>query len=315
MTEMRRFIRLAEDGFEDQTLAPPVRQQPRQRIKREDVSRQWMQSANGDHRHDRHDGLDEAGEKPVATKTRHEPLGFDIMPELEKGAIARRTPRNDVAAGALPGKRANASRTRAKARNATIANPDDAARRMGSLMSSGMEDDISDDDAAAYAALGGDDNDEEATGHDEARPNIENLPAVINRAITRTGGDGIDPEWHMVKHLPGYLQTPIRKLGRMVFGQFTDTPIEDIQVLATLVNPEHDVRGVMSWIKQNGIRDDRANIDFSQIMPGYKADVQLWNTRGYSFLLVHDMAGFYVYGLKGGRGVHVAAPPERPRLR
>ena len=323
MTDMRRFIRLAEGGFADQT---PVPQKPR--IRRQDVLQQWMRDANAEYnapdkehprsgwaqRHIISNGeIDEAGGKPLKTKTR-EPLGFGIMPELEKGAVARRTARNDVAAGALPGKRAGAAKTRAKARNATIGSPD-AARHMGSLMSSGMEDDIGDGDAAAYAALGGDDdNDADTAGPDEARPDIENLPAVISRAITRTGGT-VEPEWHMVRHLPGYLQAPIRKLGRMVFGQFTDTPIEDIQVLATLVNPEHDVRGVMSWIRQNGIRDDEANIDFSQIMPGYKADVQLWNTRGYAFLLVHDMAGYYIYGFKGGRGVHLDAPPARPRLR
>jgi hypothetical protein len=153
-------------------------------------------------------------------------------------------------------------------------------------------------------------------GYEPEIPNTENLPAIISREVAQTGGR-INPEWHEVKQLPGYFQSAIRALGRSVFRQFTDTPIEDIQVLTTLgnINSEHEVTGMMDWIRRNGARDDAAAIDFSQIMPGYNADVSFWRTKDYSFLLVHDFAGYYIYGFKGGRGVHLAARPEPRRIR
>lgn len=135
--------------------------------------------------------------------------------------------------------------------------------------------------------------------------NSENLPAVIRKDLVVNDQD-FDPKWIMVKDLPGYYQRPIKALGRQIFSQFTNTPIEKIQVLSTLTNSESDVRKMMAFISRRGIKDDTAIIDFDDIMPGVQADVQLWKMTGFEFLLVKDMMGYYIYAWPGGRGVHIA---------
>lgn len=180
-----------------------------------------------------------------------------------------------------------------------------------------MPDEIDDIEAARRADIDAPADINATVGVEPMPPTTENLPAIISREIENTDGK-IFPEWHQIKHLPGYLQQPIRALGRAVFGQFTDTPIEDIQMIGTIggLNPDRDVAGMMNWIRRNGARDDAANIDFSQIMPGYRADVSLWRTADYSFLLVSDFHGKFIYAWAGGRGVHVAdEPANRKRLR
>ncbi len=167
-----------------------------------------------------------------------------------------------------------------------------------------LEDVVSDEEARRHAGIGPD------------IPTTENLPAIINKEITKFN-NRINPDWHQIKHLPGYLSRPIRALGRQVFSQFTDVPIEDIQMIGTIanINPERDVAGVMDWIRRNGIEDDKARIDFSEFIPGYDADVSLWRTKYYTFLLVKDIGGYYVYGWKGGRDVHVKGSNELKRLK
>lgn len=143
----------------------------------------------------------------------------------------------------------------------------------------------------------------------------QNLPAVINKSIAKL--KGIEPEWHMVKHLPGYLQEPIRAIGREVFAPFTKTPIEQIQVLADLQGqgPNHktEINAVASWLKQNAIRDMEGEVQFTEIFEGYEAEVKMYNAVGYSFLLVKDFMGNYIYSWPGGRGVQLGAT-ERKRL-
>ncbi|KKL89679.1 hypothetical protein LCGC14_1912260 [marine sediment metagenome] len=144
----------------------------------------------------------------------------------------------------------------------------------------------------------------------------ENLPAVINKSIAKL--KNVEPEWHMVKHLPGYLAEPIRAIGREVFAPFTKTPVEKIQVLADLQGqgPNHkmEINAVASWLKQNAIRDMEGEIQFSEIFEDYEAEVKLYNAVGYSFLLVKDFMGNYIYSWPGGRGVHLGAAPKRKKL-
>jgi len=254
------------------------------------------------------------GEDPGApVLTPDAPTGnFDFLRGLQGGgAVAPVGPGADVT---LPGRRARrGTRARQAAANVAPEIAATAAAHLGSLHGAGMEDEISDAEARHRAGVGDVDDTE---GHMELEPTTENLPAVIRHEVALQGGQ-IDPEWHQVKGLPGYLQNGIRALGRSVFRQFTDVPIEDIQVLTTLggINPEREVVGMMNWIRRNGARDDSANLDFDRIMPGYQADVSLWRTADYGFLLVRDFAGFYVYGFSDGRGVHLPAPRERLRLR
>jgi hypothetical protein len=237
-------------------------------------------------------------------------LDFDLMPHLDKGAVATTGAGRDVRS--LPGKKTR----RRKSVNVAADVGAEAGRHFGSLSQHDMPDEIDDEEARRRAGLD-DPNMDDTIGAEPVPPTTENLPAVIRTEVEKTGGK-IFPEWRQIKHLPGYIQQPIRALGRAVFGQFTDTPIEDIQMIGTIggLNPDRDVAGMMKWIERHGVRDDAANIDFSQIMPGYRADVSLWRTEDYSFLLVSDFGGKYIYAWAGGRGFRMGdEPANRKRLR
>jgi hypothetical protein len=232
--------------------------------------------------------------------TKIKPTDFNFIPDLNK-SIDKPI---DKTKETIPGKKA-------KNRNPRIIKLDTetekrAARHLNSLFNSDIDDKISDEEASRISDFG------IPEPHD-----ITNLPAVISKEIKKYGDDIVEPEWSQIKNLPGYLQNPIRALGRQVFRQFTNTPIEDIQMIGTIggLNSNNDVIGMMNWIKRHGVRDDSANIDFSQVMPGYRADVSLWKTADYSFLLVKDFGGYYIYAWVGGRGVHVDKPKETKRLK
>jgi hypothetical protein len=152
-------------------------------------------------------------------------------------------------------------------------------------------DEISDDQAAQNAGL-----DQEETGI-VPRKTPENMPAIVSSALEKVGD--IVPEWHMVKHLPGYLSSGIRAMGRAVFAPFTSTPIEKIQVLANLMdngpNEQKEIDAVVGFVTQNGQRNSEAEIQFREKIPDYTAKVQVYMALGYTFLLVKDFAGKYVY--------------------
>lgn len=124
----------------------------------------------------------------------------------------------------------------------------------------------------------------------------EDLPSVISNAMSKSGE--VVPEWHMVKNLPGYMQQAIRKLGKMVFAQYTRTPIEKIQVLANLQgggpNSQREMNAIAGWAVENGTKVTTGEIDFS-VMPGYKADVMVYNVEGSQLMIVSDDFGQYVY--------------------
>lgn len=141
----------------------------------------------------------------------------------------------------------------------------------------------------------------------------EDLPAVINKAVALAGARAV-PKWRQVKHLPGYLAAPIRALGRQVFGSLTDTPIEDIQILSTLTNPKGEVDAASGWLRRNGAPDDAMRMEFEASFPGYKADVVAMSSEGFSFLLVRDFAGEYIYAWPGGRGVAIGTRPAAAAL-
>lgn len=213
----------------------------------------------------------------------------------------------------LPGGRASKGETRSSITGGD--NQDQSLRYLGRLHSSNLEDEISDEEAARNA---GEIDTPMLPSSEETKPATpENLPSVINNAVFAPGSDvpsGVTPpKWHMVKNLPGYMASPIRAMGRMVFAPFTDTPIEDIQVLATLINGQ-DVKVMADWIKRNGQKDDEATIRAEDILPGYQADISIWNSNEYTFMLVKDHAGYYIYGWPGGRGVNLDGPQDFARL-
>ena len=244
-------------------------------------------------------------EPRISTRTNDDP-SFNFINTIRQAQPLAQTGSREV----LPGKKAKRRQSRRLQLDPEIVQT--AARHLANLPHA--DDEISDAEAMRHA--GADDDGDDTVGITPVPPTTENLPAVIHHEVALTGGR-IDPEWHQVKHLPGYLQSGIRALARQVFRQFTDTPIEDIQILTSVanLNPERDVVGMMDWIRRNGAKDDSATLDFERFMPGYSADASLWRTKDYSFLLVRDFGGYYIYGWSGGRGVHLAPPRETRRLR
>lgn len=120
----------------------------------------------------------------------------------------------------------------------------------------------------------------------------ENLPAIISTAVGRYGQD---VKWHMVKNLPVYMSSAIRSIGRQVFAPFTKTPIEKIQVLSSLTNSDHELSVIGDWIAKNGRKNDRMTMQFEKVFPGYDAQIDVWQAEGYTFVVVKDFMGKYIY--------------------
>lgn len=127
----------------------------------------------------------------------------------------------------------------------------------------------------------------ERTGND--------LVMAVNNAVVEQGIT--PPTWYSVATLPNaMMKMGIQRLGRDLFGGFTDTPIDQINVLASPVNAR-DVQVMAKWIQENGTMvDGDVHIDFSRIMPGYDAEISLWKAEGCEFMLVRDFMGNYIYG-------------------
>lgn len=233
---------------------------------------------------------------------------LDVDMPMSAGEVSTQRASSAVAPSPVPGARAGRAKTRA-AMNAPTS-PEMAAR-WRDLASSGLEDRISDAEAADISGYDPDGPTQQS--FDLEPVTTTTLPAVVNRALT-DAGSRIQPEWHMVKDLPGYMASAIRAMGRMVFEPFTDTPIEEIQVLSSLSNKEIEVKTVLTWLTRNAIRDDEAELTFQEILPGYAAKTQIWNTADATFMAVKDDHGIYVYGWPGGRGVAVNAPAAMKQI-
>lgn len=187
-----------------------------------------------------------------------------------------------------------AGRDKTRASAAGVNMPPGAADKLARLQATGMQDEISDEEAARNA--GADDADT-TDGYVEPVPTTpENLPAIINKDIAAAAA--VDPEWHQVKHLPGYLSAPIRAMGRQVFAPFTKTKIEDIQVIADLgggPNTHRELNAVAGFIIKHGRLDTEAQLTAEEILGDYRADVKVYTSHGYTFMLVKDFAGQYIY--------------------
>jgi hypothetical protein len=210
-------------------------------------------------------------------------------PEQERGEQRQRTLRQ-----------AGAARTRQATANINM--PDSAGEKLSFLQRLGLEDEISDEEAAAEAGYNIDqDND----GYIEPRQDLENVPATIENMPAKVNNEiataaGVQPEWHQVRNLPGYLKAAIRALGRQVFGSFTDTRIEDIQVVANLgesgePNSAREMNAVAGWLQDQGTRDTDGEMNFQQSIPDYGADFKIYSAEGYTFMIVKDEYGDYIY--------------------
>jgi hypothetical protein len=139
--------------------------------------------------------------------------------------------------------------------------------------------------------------DQDEEGYEPVETTPENLPAIINKDVMAKGK--VEPEWHMVKNLPGYLSKPIRAMGRQLFRAFTSTPIEKVNVVANLMgggpNSKREINAIAGTVHSLGRRMTEAEIEFESVMPGYSASTKIYEYKGYVFMLVKDFAGEYVY--------------------
>lgn len=135
----------------------------------------------------------------------------------------------------------------------------------------------------------------------ETLPSVEvntaNLPAVAGEALQAAGVQ--NPEFHQVANLPGNMADQIRQLGKSLFGSLTMTPTKRIHVVANLggqgPNSTAEVNAVAGFLKDHGRDLGPGDIDFENVMPGYKAQTHMFSAAGIRWMLVKDFAGQYIY--------------------
>lgn len=125
-----------------------------------------------------------------------------------------------------------------------------------------------------------------------------NLPAIISKEMRAAGVREI--EFMQVKDLPGMMRQTIKRMGSQVFSMFTNTPIDEIAIVANIngtggPNELADVNAVIGYAKQYGTKDTHAQMNFNRSMPGYEAEVAMYSTTNMSYLAVKDFMGSYVY--------------------
>lgn len=176
----------------------------------------------------------------------------------------------------------------------------EAGEKLSHLSRSNLRDTISDEEAARIAGASSGAGIAKLAGVDTT---TANLPKIISTALAllKTDVAKIDEKgiaWHDVKHLPGSMSSAIRSIGRSVFAPFTKTPIENIQVIANLgggPNTKDEMAFYGTVIKKHGTRDRDLEIEFQDHIPNYQADVVIYHWLGYTFFIVKDFAGVYIY--------------------
>ncbi len=224
--------------------------------------------------------------------------------------------------GNLPSLRqASAAATRQATANVGL--PAEAGEKLSFLQSLGLEDEISDEQAMAIAGRDADQDVDMAVGRPEPQTlgtdvaTIETLPDVINKEVAKHAP--VEPDWHQVKHLPGYVKGAIRAMGRQVFGVFTKTKIEDIQVIANLggsgPNTEREINAVAGWLKDNGTRDTDGEMNFNQSIPDYDAEFKMYSAENFTFMIVQDDYGNYVYSWPTADNKYGQPERSAPRIK
>lgn len=141
------------------------------------------------------------------------------------------------------------------------------------------------------------DDEEEEEGADEGISEPNTLPQEIRRDL-RTHGD-VTARFHSVENLPGYLVDAIRMMGQKVFSSLTATPINEINVLANLgdqgPNEQRELNAVAGMVDTYGQRRGDYEMKFDRILPGYEADIRVYEYKDQIFCLVKDFAGSYIY--------------------
>lgn len=175
------------------------------------------------------------------------------------------------------------------------------------------------------------------TPETENPQNLPALPGVFTNALICEQGT-FRPKWHLVCHLPTYLQEALRSLGRQTIAAFTKTNLEQIRLTGTKIAPDHEVREIVRWVANNGHhveQPEKEVMTFAGLLDPrtqtpYEAQTRLYECGGIDFLVVRDPYGHYVYSwptkdrigfeytLIADQGVHsqeIEAEPLRQLIR
>lgn len=129
------------------------------------------------------------------------------------------------------------------------------------------------------------------------RIDTENLPAVAKKALAAAGT--VTPTFHQVANLPGNMSRGIRTMGKQLFRMFTRTPTEKIYMIGDVMgmgpNSRREMNAVAGYLRDKGENLGVGDLDFNEIMPGYRADVNQFKANGIRWLVVRDEFGEYIY--------------------
>lgn len=125
----------------------------------------------------------------------------------------------------------------------------------------------------------------------------ENLPVVAKKALAAAGT--VTPTFHKVANLPGNMSRGIRTMGKQLFRMFTRTPTENIYMIGDVMgmgpNSRREMNAVAGYLRNNGENLGVGDLDFNEIIPGYRADVNQFKANGIRWLVVRDEFGEYIY--------------------
>lgn len=162
-----------------------------------------------------------------------------------------------------------------------------------------------DEDDDDWGDMSFDDWDMDEISHDDSTtlPSQEEKGlALKSKELDTTAGsdlasqDAQNVEWTNMMSLPGNAQQLIRTLGRRIFKSFGSVEYDQIDTISTMTNSDSDLNVITNLVGKNGNRIvDQAEMDFGDIMPGYKPTVSVWEHTGNYYMFVEDEHGKYIY--------------------
>lgn len=151
------------------------------------------------------------------------------------------------------------------------------------------------------------------TNDEKPKPVTTTLPAV--RPTSVMARDTINVDWTDVNQLPGSNISFIKKLGQQVFSSFESNfqneeykkemvNVNKVLTIAShhdspLLNEHREINAVMHWLESVGEpivgHGEDMEVDFSDTIDGYKAQVKCYAVGNVMFKAVNDFMGRYIY--------------------
>lgn len=151
------------------------------------------------------------------------------------------------------------------------------------------------------------------TNEEKPKPVTTTLPAV--RPTSVMARDTINVDWTDVNQLPGSNIAFIKKLGQQVFSSFESNfqneefkkemvTVDKVLTVAShhdspLLNEHREMNAIMHWLETVGEpivgHGDDMEVDFSNTIEGYKAQVKCYAVGNVMFKAVNDFMGRYIY--------------------